>query len=110
MVKTMNQPIIFAMANPDPEIIPEQARAGGAIVIATGRSDYPNQINNVLAFPGVFKGALQANKKQITDEMKLKAAEALASLVTHPSPEKIIPNPFDEGVADAVAQAVASCK
>jgi len=110
MVKTMNSPIIFAMANPDPEILPEQAKAGGAIVIATGRSDYPNQINNVLAFPGVFKGALSSNKKQITDEMKLKAAEALASLVKSPSPEKIISNPFDEGVADAVASAVASCK
>jgi len=110
MVKTMTQPIIFAMANPDPEILPEQAKAGGAIVIATGRSDYPNQINNVLAFPGVFKGALSSNKKQITDEMKLKAAEALASLVKSPSSEKIIPNPFDDGVADAVAKAVASCK
>ncbi len=110
MVKTMNHAIIFAMANPDPEILPDQAKAGGAIIIATGRSDYPNQINNVLAFPGVFKGALSSGKKQITDEMKLKAAEALASLVKNPSQDKIIPEAFDIGVADAVAKAVASCK
>ena len=110
MVKSMHQPIIFAMANPDPEILPEQAKAGGAIVIATGRSDYPNQINNVLAFPGVFKGTLSSGKKQITDEMKLKAAEALASLVKQPSTDKIIPSAFDPGVANAVAKAVSSCK
>ena len=110
MVRTMNSPIIFAMANPDPEIMPEDAKKGGAVIIATGRSDYPNQINNVLAFPGIFKGALSAKKKQITDEMKLRAAEALASLVNNPSPEKIIPAPFDPGVVDAVARAVASCK
>ena len=110
MVKTMNKPIIFAMANPDPEILPEDAKKGNAIIIATGRSDYPNQINNVLAFPGIFKGALSSGKKQITDEMKIKAAEALASLIINPSPEKIIPAPFDQGVADAVAKAVASCK
>ena len=109
MVRTMNSPIIFAMANPDPEIMPEDAKKGGAVIIATGRSDYPNQINNVLAFPGIFKGALSAKKKQITDEMKLRAAEALASLVNNPSPEKIIPAPFDPGVVDAVAKAVASC-
>ncbi|HLC57595.1 MAG TPA: NADP-dependent malic enzyme [Candidatus Nanoarchaeia archaeon] len=110
MVRTMNSPIIFAMANPDPEIMPEDAKKGGAVIIATGRSDYPNQINNVLAFPGIFKGALSAKKKQITDEMKLRAAEALASLVNNPSPEKIIPAPFDPGVVDAVAKAVASCE
>jgi len=110
MVRTMNSPIIFAMANPDPEIMPEDAKKGGAVIIATGRSDYPNQINNVLAFPGIFKGALSSGKKQITDEMQIKAAAALASLVNNPSPEKIIPAPFDPGVVDAVAKAVASCE
>jgi len=105
MVKTMKEPIIFAMANPIPEIMPDEALKGGAKIIATGRSDYPNQINNVLAFPGVFKGALEIRAK-ITDKMKLAAAEALAKMVKNPSPDKIIPSPFDEGVADAVAEAV----
>jgi len=101
----MKEPIIFAMANPIPEIMPDEALKGGAKIIATGRSDYPNQINNVLAFPGVFKGALEIRAK-ITDKMKLAAAEALAKMVKNPSPDKIIPSPFDEGVADAVAEAV----
>ncbi len=98
--------IIFAMANPTPEIMPNEALAGGAKIIATGRSDFPNQINNVLAFPGIFRGALDAHISQITEEMKLAAAEALSLLVQNPSPEKIIPGPFDAGVAEAVAEAV----
>ncbi len=99
--------IILAMANPDPEILPEEAKKGGAFVIATGRSDYPNQVNNVLGFPGIFRGAFEAKATRITETMKLAAAEALASLVQHPAPEKIIPLPFDPGVAQAVASAVA---
>ena len=107
MVKTMaDKPIIFAMANPDPEIMPEDALAAGAFVIATGRSDYPNQINNVLGFPGIFRGALDSGVTKITDEHKLAAAEALAALVESPSPEKIIPGPFDAGVVEAVAGAI----
>jgi malate dehydrogenase (oxaloacetate-decarboxylating) len=98
--------IIFAMANPTPEIIPKEAIAGGARIVATGRSDFPNQINNVLVFPGIFRGALDARVPQITEEMKLAAATALASLVQDPTPEKIIPGPFDSGVAEAVAGAV----
>src|SRR3989338_2383336 len=105
MVKTMKKPIIFAMANPIPEIMPEEALKGGAKIIATGRSDFPNQINNVLAFPGVFKGALEIRAK-ITDKMKLAAAEAFAKMVKNPSTDKIIPSPFDKGVADIVAEAV----
>ena len=105
MVKTMKEPIIFAMANPIPEIMPEEALKGGAKIIATGRSDFPNQIKNVLAFPGVFKGALEIRAK-ITDKMKLAAAEALAKMVKNPSTDKIIPSPFDKGVADIVAEAV----
>lgn len=99
-------PIVFAMANPIPEIMPEEARKGGAAVIATGRSDYPNQVNNSLAFPGVFRGALDNSVKKITDEMKLKAAKNLAALVKSPTAKKIIPGPFDKGVAAAVAKAI----
>lgn len=107
MVKTMNEnPIIFALANPVPEISPDAAREAGVAVIATGRSDYPNQVNNSLAFPGVFKGALEAGVSQITDDMKLRAAEALAAIVEEPTAERIIPGPFDEGIVEAVAQAV----
>ena len=106
MVKSMaKDSIVFAMANPTPEIMPDLAIAGGARVVATGRSDFPNQINNVLAFPGIFKGALKIRAK-ITDKMKLAAAEALASLVKKPAPEKIIPSPFDKNVAETVAKAV----
>lgn len=109
-IKTMNKDsIIFAMANPDPEIMPDEAKKGGAKIIATGRSDFPNQINNVLAFPGIFRGALDARTKNITDEMKIKAAEALASHVKNPSENKIIPNAFDLGVSEVVANAVKSC-
>jgi len=106
-IRTMNKdPIIFAMANPDPEITPEEAMKGGAKIIATGRSDYPNQLNNVLAFPGIFRGALDARAKEITDDMKVKAAEALASCVDKLTVDKIIPSPFDKGVADKIAQAI----
>jgi malate dehydrogenase (oxaloacetate-decarboxylating) len=101
-----DDPIIFAMANPNPEITPEDAHEAGAAIIATGRSDYPNQINNVLVFPGIFKGALRAGVRDITDEMKIAAAEGLASAMSSPSPEKIIPGPFDVGVTDIVADAV----
>jgi len=107
MVASMNErPIIFALANPVPEIMPEVAKQAGAFVVATGRSDYPNQLNNVLAFPGIFRGALDNKVKQITDEMLTRAAESLAALVTEPSPELILPNPFNPEVAIAVAKAI----
>ena len=110
MVSTMAEDaIVFAMANPTPEIMPEEAKKGGARVIATGRSDYPNQINNVLVFPGIFRGALDARATGITEEMKLAAARAIASIVTEEelSEEYIIPGAFDKRVAKAVASAVA---
>ncbi len=109
MVKSMKRdPIIFAMANPDPEIPYEDAREAGAKVIGTGRSDFPNQVNNVLAFPGLFKGALEVNATEINEEMKLAAAEGLAGLVSDEelSEEYVIPSAFDERVAEAVAKAV----
>ena len=108
MVKTMNKDaIIFACANPTPEIFPDDARAGGAAVVATGRSDYPNQINNVLAFPGIFRGALDARASDINDAMKIAAAHALADLVGDDlSADYIIPAAFDPRVRDAVASAV----
>lgn len=98
--------IVFAMANPTPEIMPDEARAGGARVVGTGRSDFPNQLNNVLVFPGIFKGALAARTKNITDDMQLAAAYALAKMVKNPTEDAIIPNPFEVGVADTVAHAV----
>ncbi len=110
MVKTMNaDPILFPMANPVPEIMPEDAREAGARLIGTGRSDYPNQINNVLAFPGVFRGALDVEATDINEEMKVAAAHALADLITEAelSVDYIIPNPFDARVAPLVAAAVA---
>ncbi len=109
MVSSMNHdPILFAMANPVPEIMPDAARAAGARVVGTGRSDFPNQINNVTAFPGIFRGALEGRARQITEEMKLAAALAIASLVPDEelSEENIMPQPFDPRVADAVAEAV----
>lgn len=107
MVQSMNKDaIIFAMANPVPEIMPDEAKKAGARVIATGRSDFPNQINNVLAFPGVFRGALDAHAKQITEKMKLAAAHALADMVKNPTEDKIIPEPLEPGVAKNVAEAV----
>jgi len=106
-IKIMNEdPVIFALANPDPEIKPELAKELGVKIIATGRSDYPNQINNVLVFPGIFRGVIDGNKKVITEKMKIAAAEALAALVKDPSVEKIVPGPFDAGVMQAVADAV----
>ena len=110
MVETMaKDPIIFAMANPTPEIMPDEAKAGGARIVATGRSDFPNQINNVLAFPGIFRGALDARATGITEPMKVAAAKAIASIVTDEelNEDYIIPNPFDDRVAPAVAKEVA---
>jgi malate dehydrogenase (oxaloacetate-decarboxylating) len=98
--------IVLAMANPTPEIMPEEAKKGGALVVGTGRSDYPNQINNSLVFPGVFRGALDNRVSNITDDMKLRAAKNLAALVKHPTAERIIPGPFERGVAQAVAKAI----
>ena len=111
MVASMNNGIVFAMANPVPEIMPDEAKAGGAAGVGTGRADFPNQIHNVLVFPGIFKGALAAHAPQITEEMEIKAAYAIADLVT---PEQlnadyVIPSALDKTVAAAVAQAVASC-
>lgn len=107
MIKTMNvDPIVIAMANPIPEIMPDVALSAGAKVVATGRSDFPNQLNNVLVFPGVFRGALDNNVQQITDDMLIKSAENIAGLVTSPTAEKIIPSVFDEGVVTAVSQAI----
>ena len=110
MVKTMNKDaIVFACANPTPEIFPDDAKAGGAKVVSTGRSDFPNQINNVLAFPGIFRGAFDVRAKEINDEVKLAASEALANLIADEelSPEYIIPKAFDKRVGPAVAKAVA---
>lgn len=110
MVKSMaKDPIIFAMANPTPEIMPEDAIEAGAKIVGTGRSDYPNQINNVLAFPGIFRGTLDVRASDINDEMKIAAAKAIASLVTDDElkPDYVIPSPFDKRVGPAVAKAVA---
>lgn len=109
MVETMNKDaIIFACANPTPEIFPEEAKAGGAAVVSTGRSDYPNQVNNVLAFPGIFRGALDVRASDINDEMKVAAACAIANLVSDEelNPDYILPPAFDARVKDAVAEAV----
>lgn len=110
MVKSMApNPILFPMANPTPEIMPDLAKAAGAAVVGTGRSDFPNQINNVLAFPGIFRGALDVRAKDINDEMKVAAAYAIAGLIDEKdlTADYIIPNPFDKRVAKAVAEAVA---
>ena len=110
LCKTMNKDaIVFAMANPTPEIMPDEAKAGGVRVMATGRSDFPNQVNNVLCFPGLFKGALSVRARDINDKMKLAAAYAIADLITDDdrSEENIIPGAFDPRVAEAVANAVA---
>lgn len=109
MVSSMNKdPFIFAMANPNPEIMPDLAKEGGALVVGTGRSDFPNQINNVLAFPGIFRGALDARAKKINEEMKMAAAIAIASCVGDEelAPDFIIPSPFNPQVAQKVAEAV----
>ncbi|MFO0763699.1 MAG: NADP-dependent malic enzyme [Candidatus Gracilibacteria bacterium] len=101
-----NDGIVFALANPVPEIMPEEAKAGGARIVATGRSDYPNQVNNVLAFPGIFRGAIDGKKTKITDTMKLAAAHALSGLIETPTEEMILPDAFDPRVVHAVAEAV----
>lgn len=108
MVEKMNKDaIVFAMANPVPEIYPDQAKAGGARICGTGRSDFPNQVNNVSVFPGLFRGALDVRARKITDNMKLAAAHAIADAVQDPSEDYILPNAFDLAVADQVAKAVA---
>lgn len=108
-IRTMaERAIVFALANPIPEIMPDDARAGGALVIGTGRSDFPNQINNALVFPGVFRGALDAQVRRITDDMKIRAAEALAGLVATPTDDRIVPDIMDANVVEAVASAVRS--
>ncbi len=107
MVKSMDKnPVIFALANPTPEIMPDIAKEAGASIIATGRSDFPNQVNNALGFPGIFRGALDNGVTKITDDHKVAAAEALAALVENPTADKIVPNPFDEGVVEAVASSI----
>ncbi|SHE88283.1 malate dehydrogenase (oxaloacetate-decarboxylating) [Caldanaerobius fijiensis DSM 17918] len=111
MVKSMaDRPIVFAMANPIPEIMPDEAYSAGAYIVGTGRSDFPNQINNVLAFPGVFKGALKVRAKDINEDMKLAAADAISSLISDNElrPDYIIPSVFDERVVAAVAEAVSA--
>ncbi|QFR38898.1 NADP-dependent malic enzyme [Candidatus Gracilibacteria bacterium 28_42_T64] len=107
MVRSMNtDPMIFAMANPTPEIMPDLAKEAGAKIIATGRSDFPNQLNNVLVFPGLFKGALQNRVNKITDDMKITAAKALAAYIKNPTVDEIIPSPLDRGVADEIAKVI----
>ena len=100
------KPIVFALSNPNPEIMPDEAKRGGAYIVATGRSDFPNQINNVIAYPGVFRGALDNNVRKITDEMKIKAAHKIASLVPKPTVNKIIPSVFDKRLVKAVASVI----
>lgn len=107
MVRSMNQdPIIFALANPNPEITPDAAKAAGAAVIATGRSDYPNQVNNAVAFPGIFRGALDNGVRQITDEHKIAAAKTIASLIEAPTADEVIPSVFDERLVPAIAAVI----
>lgn len=107
MVKKMaDQPIIFALSNPTPEIMPDEARAAGAAVVATGRSDFPNQVNNAIAFPGIFRGALDNGVKKITDEHKIAAAEVIAGLVENPSASEIIPSVFNEQLVPEIAKVI----
>lgn len=107
MIRSMaKDPVIFALANPVPEIMPDIAIKAGARIVATGRSDFPNQVNNALGFPGIFRGALDNGVTKITDDHKVAAAEALAALVEEPKEDKIIPNPFDDGVVNAVANSI----
>ncbi len=107
MVQSMSdEPIIFALANPNPEISPSDAKDGGAVVVATGRSDFPNQVNNALVFPGLFKGLLESGKSKVTMQMKISIAGALAGLVQIPNPDKIIPSMFDKGVVHTVASVI----
>ena len=104
--KMAKDPIVFALANPVPEIMPDVAKQAGVAIIGTGRSDFPNQVNNSLAFPGIFRGALDHGVKKITDQHKLAAAEALANLVENPTVDKVVPTAFDEGVVKAVANVI----
>ena len=107
MVKTMaKDPIIFALSNPTPEIMPDEAHAAGAAVVATGRSDFPNQVNNALAFPGIFRGALDNRVRQITDEHKIAAAEVLAGLVENPTADEIIPSVLDDRLVGAISKVI----
>jgi malate dehydrogenase (oxaloacetate-decarboxylating) len=107
LIKSMApQPIVFAMANPEPEIYPDEAKAAGAAIVATGRSDFPNQVNNALAFPGIFRGALDNNVRQITDEHKIAAAETIANMVKNPDPEHIVPSITQEGLVATIANVI----
>jgi malate dehydrogenase (oxaloacetate-decarboxylating) len=107
LVKIMHvDPIIFALANPTPEIMPPTALAAGAAVVATGRSDFPNQVNNAIAFPGIFRGALDNGVQSITDQHKIAAAEAIASLVSRPTANQIIPSVFDPRLVPAIANVI----
>lgn len=107
MVRSMDKdPVIFAMANPVPEIMPDEAKSAGAAIIATGRSDFPNQVNNALAFPGIFRGALDNKVRNITEQHKMKAAEAIASLVKDPSVDEIIPHVGDDRLVPAIAKVI----
>lgn len=109
MISSMSKDaVVFALANPEPEIMPDEAKKGGARVVATGRSDFPNQVNNVIAFPGIFKGALNGHAKQITEDMKLAAAKAIASLISNTKLDEnhILPEPFDSRLCDTVSQAI----
>ena len=104
--KMAKDPIVFALANPVPEIMPDVAKQAGVAIIGTGRSDFPNQVNNSLAFPGIFRGALDHGVKKITDQHKLAAAEALANLVENPTIDKVVPTAFDEGIVEAIANVI----
>ena len=107
LIKLMNsKPIIFALSNPNPEIMPDKAKKAGAVVVATGRSDFENQVNNALAFPGIFKGALEGRVKRIDDNMKITAALAIADLVPNPTANNIIPSIFNKNLVNSVANAV----
>ena len=107
LIKKMTKdPIIFAMANPAPEILPEEAAKAGVAVMATGRSDFPNQVNNAIAFPGIFRGALDNQVREITDQHKIAAAEVIAGLVSEPNPDCIIPSVFDERLVPAIAEVI----
>ncbi|MCK4919000.1 MAG: NADP-dependent malic enzyme [Candidatus Pacebacteria bacterium] len=107
MIRTMgSDSIVFAMANPIPEIMPDEAKKGGAAIVGTGRSDFPNQINNVLAFPGIFRGLLDSDATKVTSEIKINAARALADYVKNPTPENILPDPLDRGVAKVIAESI----
>jgi malate dehydrogenase (oxaloacetate-decarboxylating) len=106
VAKMADKPIVFAMSNPNPEILPDEAKAGGAYIVATGRSDYPNQVNNVLVFPGIFKGALKNRIVQFTQDHFIAAAHALADAIENPSVDAIIPSPLEQGIADIIAAAI----